>query len=182
MSRNALMILAGLALLVAGTLVIPALVFATVLSGPAEKVVFAAPGRGELKVEAPGRFYLWHDFETDFDGKVHTHPETLPAGYLFTVRHDGRALKVVSDHGAFVNMGGTASRSVARFDIPAAGRVEIHAKGPADQTRIVSVSRLRILKWLGAAGVSLASLIIVGGAGAALLIIGLVRRGGTAKG
>mgnify|MGYP005857879765 CR=1 FL=1 len=168
----------GIVLLVVGGFAVPAGFLIPAFNTPNEEVIFESPGQAKLNVEAPGRFYLWHNYRTIQDGRQVVRNKHLPNGMTFEVirADDGSTLTFEPRSSMTTEMGGSASRSIGYVDVESPGEFRIAVRGGDDQTRIMSFSRSRFMIFLRAIGFSVLSLAVLGSAGMVLLIIGIVQR------
>ena len=79
-------IIAGAVLFVVGALVIPLVVVLPLVLGKSHEFQFKAPGNAEITVNAPGRYYLWNNFRTVYEGKSYDRLENIPDGMEFQMR------------------------------------------------------------------------------------------------
>ena len=176
-------LLLGVILLLVGGLGIPAGILIPAFNAPNEEVVFESPGQAKLNVEAPGRFYLWHEYRVIHNGRQVVRNERLPNGMTFDVirADDGSTLAFEPRSSITTEMGGSASRSIGYVDVESPGEFRIAVRDGDDQTRIMSFSRSRFMPIARAVGFSLLSLAVLGTAGVILIVLGIARRAGTAK-
>jgi len=183
MISSNLKLVLGIVVLLLGGLAIPVGIMISAFGAPAEEVVFEAPGQASLEVEAPGRFYLWHNYRTIHDGLQVVHNKHLPDGMSFEVTRldDGSTLALQPRSNINTEMADAASSSVAYVDIEQPGRLRIEVGGGDDRTRIMSFSRSRFMLFARAIGFSLISLAVLGTAGIVLIVLGILQRTGRAQ-
>ena len=68
MKRGIKTIIAGVVIFVFGAFVVPLLFIFPLIFGKSNEVQFKVPGTFEANAEKPGRYYLWNDFQTIYDG------------------------------------------------------------------------------------------------------------------
>lgn len=166
----------GIGIALIGALLVPALLLTPVADMPDEEVRFLAPGEATLDVAAPGRFHLWHEYRSRFDGRRYEADDRLPIGTVIEVRQRERSLEAVPTDRIRTEFGDSASVSVARIDVPAAGPVSLSVRYRDGRPRVLSLSRFTLGDWAKAIGLSVVSMLIGGGAGLALLIVGVAQR------
>lgn len=168
----------GIVLILVGGLAIPAGLLIPAFGAPSEEVVFESPGEATLDIEAPGRFYLWHNYRTIHDGQQVVRNQHLPDGMSFEVTRvdDGSTLAFQSRGSIHTEMANAASQSVGYVDVENPGTFRIEVRGGDDRLRVMSFSRSRMMLFVRAIGFSLLSMVLLGTGGAALMIMGLVQR------
>lgn len=70
----------GVALFVVGAFVVPAAVILPLVLSDWSETQFLVPGSAEFLAEEPGRYYLWNDHQTVFEGFSYNRSESLPDG------------------------------------------------------------------------------------------------------
>lgn len=122
------------------SMVMPALFYDLLENRNGEQ--FKIPGRTQVIVEEPGRYYLWNDYHTVFEGKSYNRSETIPDGLEFKIRNKetSKSFKFVSDLSISSNRGSHSSNSIGYVEIAGPGRVEIDIVGGSEE-RIFSFSR-----------------------------------------
>ena len=154
---------------------VPAGVLWFVLSQP-NPAQFLAPGPRDFTAAEPGKYVLWHEYDTIFGGVTYS-SNTLPSGLTIICRDaiSGTNLSVRADRGASMSTMNVRRESVAAVDIPAAGRYLVSVEGAA-QPILFSFGPAVLGKLLGTifGALPLAFALFVGGI--ALLAHTLVRR------
>ncbi|MGK7295116.1 MAG: hypothetical protein ACNS61_04690 [Candidatus Wenzhouxiangella sp. M2_3B_020] len=166
----------GVGVVLVGALLVPALLLTPVADMPDEEIRFLAPGDATLEAAAQGRFYLWHEYRSRFDGRRYETGDHLPAGTVIEARQGDRSLDAVPADNVRTEFGDSASVSVARLDVPAAGPVSVSVRYGDGRPRVFSLSRFTLGAWARAIGLSVLSMLIAGASGLALLIAGIAQR------
>lgn len=171
-------ILIGIVLALAGLLVIPVAVIAPAIPAGSQSVTFLVPGQARLEALEPGRFYLWHEHETVFDGERRVAGERLPDGLRMEVRRldENRALAFESNASMSTTSGSNASRSIGYVEVERPGTLEVEVTGGDDQQRVFTFARMRFWEIARAIGLGLVSILLIGSAGIGVLIWGIVER------
>src|ERR1041385_7405172 len=113
MKRGVKTIIAGGVLFVFGVLVIPLLLVGSLLLQKSDEVQFKVPGTAEATVEAPGRYYLWNDYDTVYNGKSYHNSETLPGGMDIKITDpDGAVMTLVDNASITVTSNGNAKHAI----------------------------------------------------------------------
>jgi hypothetical protein len=166
MKRGIKTIIAGVVILIFGAFVVPLLFIFPLFFGKSNEVQFKVPGTFEANVEKPGRYYLWNDFQTIFDGKSYNRSESIPDGMQITIRNSsGTELHLVTDTSISSNSGGSSQKSIGYVEIASPGKLEIVVTGGDE--RILSFAPSNLLKILGLilGAVGLTALVAIGGVG-----------------
>ena len=111
---------------------------------------FLAPGRQVVELDRPGKYVVWNDYRTLFQGRTYDESERLPENVSITVLDpaSGTALVVAPSGGMRSDMLDAVKVSVATFEIARPGRYEIIIEGGFPQ-RVFSVSRDFLFNMLG---------------------------------
>jgi len=130
---------------------------------------FLVPGRHTVELDKPGKYLVWNDYRTVFQGRSYDESEKLPPGVRISVldKAGGRALAVSASHGATSSIGDTRSVSVSQFVIERPGSYEIVVEGDFPP-RVFSASRDFLFGMLGVIFGAFA--LIFGGFGVAIAI------------
>jgi hypothetical protein len=175
MKRGLKTTIAGVVVLLVGAFVIPLAFFLPVALGNSHDFQFKAPGSAETMVNEPGRYYLWNDFRTVYEGKSYDRSPAIPDGVEIQIRDAmGRQLQFVSDTSISMTSGGSSKKSIGYVEIAAPGKVKILLTG-GNEERIFSFSQSGLLKLFGliAGGVGLSLVVCTVGLG--LIIWGVVK-------
>ena len=167
-------IIAGAVLFLAGVAIVPALLVLALLQHSPE-TQFKVPGTVEVNVPAAGRYYLWNDFQTVYEGQNYDKSKSIPDGMEIRIRDaNHQELQFVNDRSTSVSGGSASKQSIGYVEIEHPGKVEIVVTG-GNETRIFSFSQFRFLKMFGLifGGAGLA--IVTGLTGFGLIIYGVVK-------
>jgi uncharacterized membrane protein len=133
----------------ASTAVIAA-VFAWLAFGPEQGEQFLAPGRHTVELAVPGKYLVWNDYRTVFEGRTHQDSPEFPSGVRISVieKGNGRALETHHNTSSKLTSEDTERRSVAEFTTVRPGQYEIIVEGdfPA---RVMFVNRDLIWRYFG---------------------------------
>lgn len=167
-------IITGGVLFLVGAFVVPLLFVLPLILGHEQEAQFKAPGNIEVAVEKPGRYYLWNDFRTVYDGKSYDRSESIPDGLEIRIRDaEGHQLQFVSDGSISSSSGSSAKKSIGYVEVEHPGKVTVQVTG-GSEVRIFSFSQSGLLRMfsliLGGFGLSM----IVAIAGFGLMIWGMV--------
>jgi hypothetical protein len=144
----------------AAAVVSPFLVLFPLLLQHQNENQFKVPGATEVTVEKPGRYYLWNDFRTIYNGQSFNRSEQIPDGLNIRIGDsEGHALSFVSDTSITSGSGGSEKKSVGYVEIQHPGKVTVQVSGTVEE-RIFSFSK---------SGMLMMFLLIVGGFGASVM-------------
>jgi len=175
MKRGIKTIIAGVAVCLAAAIIVPLLIVFLVVSGFPHESQFKIPGTLEVDVKNPGRYYVWNDYRTIFNGKSYDRSEKIPDGIEIQV-HDanGRQLQFITDTSISSSDGGSAKDSIGYVEVDRPGKLDVAVSGGSEE-RIFSFSRFELLKAVGLVLGSVGFAMLAGIAGIALVIWGIVK-------
>lgn len=127
---------------------VPGAVLWLVFSQP-KPTQFLAPGPIDFTASQSGKYVLWHEYDTIFDGVTYS-GRILPPGLVIRCR-DGKSgtnLSVRADRGATMSTGNAQRQSVAAVDISTPGRYLVSVEG-ASQPILFSFGPAILGKVLG---------------------------------
>ena len=167
----------GIVLVFLGIAVVPPLCAVSGIfwmHGDPQEVRFRVPGTATARTETAGRYYLWNDYRTVYEGKFYDRPPKIPDGLEIHIRDaNGNALEFVRGGSMSSRMGDTSSNSIGYVDVKSPGELQIEVQGVHEE-RVFSfaISKIpRILLWVsGGLGV----MAILGFGGQGLIVWGVV--------
>ena len=104
---------------------------------------FLAPSTQELRLDVPGTYILWHDYQITFEGTVYNKEPTLPDQTVLRLTHDGKELPMASLWGSTVTSGQHAKMEVGRYEIETPGAYTLHVGG-FNEPRVLSFAQSRL--------------------------------------
>ena len=168
-------IIAGVVVFGIGAICVPFVIVLTLVRDSVDLLEFEVPGAAIAFVDTPGRYYLWHDYQTVYDGRTYHSPIELPDGLMIEItQQGGMPLDFVSDpHSSFSTIG-RARQSIGYVELSKAGQVTIDVTGGAE-SRIFSFSPFSFGRFVGliVKGFLLAGLAAISSLG--LIIWGIVK-------
>lgn len=168
-------IIAGGVLFVLGAFVVPLLVVLPLILRSSNAVQFKIPGTIEATVAKPGRYYLWNDFRTIYEGKSYDRSESIPDGIEIRI-HDskGELLPFVASTSISSSAGAGSKTSIGYLEVENPGKVKIEVSG-GNEERIFSFSEFVFPKMFGLffAGFGLSILVALSGFG--IMLWGIVK-------
>lgn len=174
--RNGLKpLIVGIALFVVGAFVVPLLILVPLVLSDASEAQFLGPGRVEFSAEAPGRYYLWNEHQTIFEGTSYHRSESLPDGLNISIKDArGQRLKFTTDTSISSSSGSSAKKSIGYVEVAQPGLVSVNISGDVEP-RVFSFAESQLLKVFGLifGGVGLSILLAV--VGVIVGVVGVVR-------
>lgn len=172
-------LLAGIGLVGCGALLAPMAIFWQIRASKNEARSFVAPGHMQVNVAKAGRYYLWNEYRTVFEGRIYQQTPDLPDGLQIAVRGpDGLDLPFHSDTSISSNSGGSAKNSVGFVEVPAPAPLIVSVTGDSRE-RVFSFGRFDFGRLMASlfALLAVTGLLVLTGVGVALWgIIKLNRR------
>lgn len=168
------MIITGGVLVLAG-IAAPVIFFLVLMGQVASGEQFLAPGEYTMQAE-PGRYMVWHDHRTVYDGVSYNKPAPLPDGAVVKVLVGDTPVPLVSYQSMSSTSGSKERASIGSFELPAGGSCTITVSGLAEQ-HVFSVGVATDLASIGlVVGATFLSslLLIIGGV---LIWVGFNRAG-----
>lgn len=175
MKRGLKTLIAGILLFLLGAFVVPLLLILPLLLNDSAEEQFLVPGSVEVTVDEPGRYYLWHDFRTVYEGVSYSKPEEIPDGLDISVKTEGGEELVLMASGTMSSStGASARRTIGYVDVADPGRLTVTVNGDSEP-RVFSFSQSGMksifLRIFGGAIVSM----LMAFAGIGLVIWGIVK-------
>tara|TARA_B110000003_G_C16288042_1_gene393703 strand:- start:24 stop:596 length:573 start_codon:yes stop_codon:yes gene_type:complete len=134
-------LITGITLFILGGFVIPFLLIIPLFFDESANQQFLIPGSREVTVEEPGRYYLWNDFQTVFDGKSFNRSENIPDGLEIIVTDDvGKTLKFYSDTSISSSSGSSSKNSIGYVEVSDSSKLSVSVSGDSEE-RVFSFSQ-----------------------------------------
>ena len=168
--------IAGTGIIIVG-IVIFGFTLVRLMNGAPLEPVTKVPGTVKVKVLTPGRYYVWDNHWTTFEGKKTKYDDDWPGDATVMVRDStGKALDFVPDSSQSWTIGNSGKTSAGYIDVPNESTLQVDIDHVRHE-RIVSISNRTMQQdlWsrLGGFGIGL----LVGAIGISILLIGLFLRG-----
>lgn len=180
MKKGVKKIICGTVLLIIGMALPFVLTIPFFLQIQEEGEVFRGPGVSRtISIDEPGRYYLWHNYSTVFEGRSYSFPEELPDGLSFslTEQPSGNKIPMQSGSGFSEESGSRKKSSIGYFEVTEPGRYTVTISGNTEQ-RIFSLGKSSIDDLLGFFIKGAIGMVIALGAAiaaAVLIILGIVQ-------
>lgn len=130
MKKPIWLIVLGVILFVIAVIVPVITVLPLMMKQSAETITFLVPGETELAVKENGRYYLWNDYKTVFNGRSFTRLKTLPDGLDIQLIDlaSGSKINLTSDSSLTSTRGSNEKVSVGYFALPP-GKYRLNVSG-----------------------------------------------------
>ncbi len=175
MKKGLKTVITGAVLFVLAVFVLPLALLVPVVLQDSSPSQFLIPGVAEFELEAPGRYYLWNDYRTIFEGESFHRSESLPDGLRMVVRGAaGDELKLITDASISLSSGSRSQRSIGYVDVPQAGSWEVEVSGEV-KSRVFSFGESKVLKLFGLIFGAAVCCVILAVAGLIVGVIGVVQ-------
>jgi len=175
MKAGAKQIIAGVVVFGMGAIGVPFLIVLTLGSDSVDLLEFEVPGAAIAFVDSPGRYYLWHDYQTVYDGRTYDNPIELPDGLMIEITEQGgMPLDFVSDSNSLFSLSGRARQSIGYVELSNAGQVSIDVTGGAE-SRIFSFSPFSFGRFVGLIVKGFVFAVLVALSSLGLIIWGIVK-------
>jgi len=174
MKRGVKRIVVGSLVMLGAVILAVAIIVPTVLSIKPQPQ-FLIPGQAEFPVDEPGRYFLWNDYETVFDGRVFNQSEDLPDGIEIRVQDAKTGEPVTLKHGINQTMttGSTAKKSIGYINVtdPATVLIEVPS---SPEERVFSFGRTDVFRLIGGIFAAIGGGLVLGFVGIGLVIWGII--------
>ena len=161
MEKGLKTLIAGIVLFVVGAFVVPIAFLLPLILNNSDERQFIIPGITEVEILESGRYYLWNDFQTVFDGKSYNRSESIPDGLEIAITNeDGKDLQFTSDTSMSSSSGSSSKNTIGYVEVSNPSRLTVSVSGGSDE-RVFSFSESGIIKMLG---------LIFGGFGLSMLL------------
>lgn len=168
-------IITGSVTFLIGAFVVPLLFVLPLFLRHQHEAQLKAPGSIEVAINKSGRYYLWNDYRTVYNGKSYDRSEQVPDGLEIHIQDaQGRQLQFVSDASISSSSGTSAKKSIGYVDIEHPGKVTVQVSGGSEE-RIFSFSQSGLLVMFGliVGGFGLSMIVAIAGLG--LIVWGIVK-------
>jgi hypothetical protein len=135
MKGGIITIIAGVVLVFLALVVVPMAAFVPMMLSDLETdPQFKVPGKTQIAVDKPGRYYLWNNYRTVFEGRSFNRNPYLPDGMEIRISdaQTGKSLDFVGSSSASANSEASSSR-IGYVEIPGPCKVEIEVTGGQEE-------------------------------------------------
>lgn len=179
MEKPGKQILWGVILFVLGAMVIPVVFVVAAFvhaAGCKPLAKFVIPAQVTVTVEQPGRYYLWNNYQTVFEGKSYSDSPSFPDGLEISLieNQTGTAVAFLTNASISVTSNNDQKNSIGYVEIEQSGDYTLSVTG-STPPRVCSLGKTifslrNVLAFLACFGFTMA----IGLAGFVLVIVGLV--------
>lgn len=112
-------------------MLVPAAVLRMISDKSALSFQLKAPGMKEFEISKPGKYVLWNETQTMFDGQTYSSSVSLPGGIHFELVELGSSTSIpmTSDTSTTFTVGSTVRHSVGAFEVTKSGKYRLSAMG-----------------------------------------------------
>ena len=171
MKTGAKTIITGIFLIVLGAFVIPVTVILSLILVDSNEKQFKIPVTTVITVEEPGRYYLWNEYQTIFNGISYNRSKSIPDGIEIKIKNQktGEPYNFISNGSISSNSKGSSRNSIGYVDIQHVGSINIAIAG-GNEERIFSFSQFELWNIFGLilGGIGLAIMTCLSGLGLAI--------------
>lgn len=145
MKKPVKLLITGIALFVVGGIILPCVLMVLIfipLFTADPNIEFLIPGSIEINVEEAGRYYVWNEYETIYEGKTYSKPKDLPDNLEISMQKKDGSLQLdfMGDHSIYMSSGSSSRKSIGYFQITEAGDYILDVQGETD-SRVFSFGR-----------------------------------------
>lgn len=96
-----------------------------------DDIQFLIPGTVEIEIEDEGRYFLWNDYKTVYEGKTYSMPEEVPDNLIISMKTKDGALHydIIGKTSISSSSFPTSKKSIGYFDITVPGDYILEVKG-----------------------------------------------------
>lgn len=175
MKRGLKTLIVGIVLILLGSIVIPIALIAPLVMSDQSAKQFIVPGTAQFQADEPGRYYLWNDYQTVYQGTSYNESETIPSGLTFSITDSqGTPLSFISDTSISTTAGSSASNTIGYVETSQPDRLDINVSG-STSNRVFSFSQFSLGKLFGLIFGSACLCFVLVCAGVGIGIWGLVK-------
>jgi hypothetical protein len=157
-------------------IVVFACLFVSLYRGDASEPQYKVPGSFKTETKEPGRYYLWDNHWTRFEGRRFGRDKRFPASLEITIRSaNGAPLEFVKGDSSSWSVGNHAKTSVGYVEIENPGEVLIEVSGHEDEERVLSFSKSEVRQAVGRLFICAGVAVLLMFAGFATSLVGFVR-------
>ena len=164
-------IITGIFLIVLGAFVIPVTVVLSLILDNSNEEQFKIPVTTLVAIEKPGRYYLWNEYQTIFNGISYNRSKSIPDGIEIKIRNHttGESYDFISNDSISSNSKGSSRNSIGYVDIQNIGSIDIEITG-GNEERIFSFSQFDFWAMLGLifGGIAISMMTCLSGLGLAI--------------
>ena len=169
-------IILGVILFTLGGIAFPAAIILPLFLDDSIDQQFSIPGTIQVAIEEPGRYYLWNDHQTIFNGKTYNRSEDLPDGIEISITDTatGTLFDFIDTASISISGGNSAKRSIGYIEVSNPTRLQVDITG-GNEDRIFSFARATFFEKLKRIFGGVALAFLAGSSGVGLVIWGVVK-------
>ena len=169
-------IILGVILFVLGGVTFPVVIIVPLFLDDAINQQFSIPGMIQVVIKEPGRYYLWNNHQTIFNGTIYNRSEDLPDGIEISITDSttGIPFNFFESSSISFSSGHSAKKSIGYIEVGNPTRVQVDIRG-GDENRIFSFSQATFVKKLKRIFGGIILAFLAGLSGIGLVIWGVVK-------
>lgn len=168
-------LIAGIATFVVGGFVLPFFWVLPLILNSTNSEQFIVPSTQTFEIEEPGKYVLWHDYQTFFEGSNYSKPEALPDGLEISVKNaTGDTLFFKTDTNTSFTSGSHSKNSIAYLEFDQPETISISVNGDFE-SRVFSFGESFIGKFFLRIFSAVALSAVLSALGIALGVWGIVK-------
>ena len=122
MKKHTKQIISGIVLFILGGIIIPSIFFGIILLFLLKEkpvATFIIPAEIEVTIQKEGRYYLWNDYQTVFEGRIYSMSEELPNGLEISLhkKTNNNLIEFVGDHSITSSTANSKKIAIGYFEI-----------------------------------------------------------------
>lgn len=134
MKKYAKQIISGAVLFILGGIIVPVISFVFLFSGLLKQkplAKFVTPAEVELTIENKGKYYLWNEYQTTFEGRTYSTSENLPDGIKISLTDlaNGNDIELITDFSISSSSTSSKNNSIGYFKIEKPGKYILNVAG-----------------------------------------------------
>lgn len=181
MKRGVKTLIGGAGIFIIGVAIIPLAIILPMILEKSHDTRFKVPGVQKVTAEKPGKYYLWNDYQTVYQGRTYNRSEKVPDGYDIKITDaNGAPLTLESDGSITITANGSSKDEIGYVDIKSPGPVTIEVSG-GNEERIFSFSQSDFFKLFGRIFAGAGVAVLFGFTGIGIMVWGIVKLTNSSK-
>jgi hypothetical protein len=168
-------LIGGAVIFIIGAAIIPLAIVLPLLLAKNHDTRFKVPGIQKVTINKPGKYYLWNNYQTVYQGHTYNRSEKVPDGYDIKITDaNGAPLTLESDGSITITENGASKDEIGYVDITSPGLVTIQVSGGTEE-RIFSFSQSDLFKIVGRIFAGAGVAVLFGFTGIGIMVWGIVK-------
>jgi hypothetical protein len=183
MKTTAKLIITGAVILAAGSFIFPLSIGIYIMHhDDADHKQFKIPGHTQVTASVPGRYYLWNNNKTMFNGISYNRAAMIPDGIeiLLSNHETEKPFRFISKTSISVSSGSNEKHTIGYITVEEPCDINIDINGGNEEC-VFSFSRAIFMKTMGYFMTSITLSLITCLAGTAIIVFGIIKRSNKKK-